>query len=139
MHKYITLAVVFVLLSLPILAQKTISGLVLDSENREPLIGVTVVVENSNAGTITDVDGSYSIQITQEDSKITFSYLGYEELTLKVDQNDFSTIYLKSGFKLDEVIVTALGLERSSRDLGYARLRSRSEERPPSLIIIRFL
>jgi TonB-linked SusC/RagA family outer membrane protein len=120
MHKYITLAVVFVLLSLPILAQKTISGLVLDSENREPLIGVTVVVENSNAGTITDVDGSYSIQITQEDSKITFSYLGYEELTLKVDQNDFSTIYLKSGFKLDEVIVTALGLERSSRDLGYA-------------------
>jgi len=120
MRKYITLSALLVLFSLPVLAQRTISGIVLDRENEDPLIGVTVVVEDTNIGTITDNDGSYSIEISEEHKKISFSYLGYEELTLKVDQNDFSTIYMTSGFKLDEVIVTALGLERSSRDLGYA-------------------
>jgi len=120
MRKYITLFAVLVLHSLPILAQRTISGIVLDQESKDPLIGVTVVVPNTSVGTITDSDGSYSLQINKNQSKIAFSYLGYEELTLDIDQNDFNTIYLTPGFKLEEVIVTALGLERSSRDLGYA-------------------
>ena len=120
MRKYITLSAVFVLLSLPIIAQRTITGIVLDSENEDPLIGVTVVVPNSNKGTITDNDGSYSLQVNEEDNKIAFSYLGYEELILDLNQNDFARVYLTPGYKLDDVIVTALGLERSSKDLGYA-------------------
>ncbi len=120
MIRNITLVAILSLMVWQLTAQRTISGIVLDNADSAPLIGVSVVAKGSNNGTVSDIDGTYSIDLTENQNEITFSYIGYEDLTLNVNQNDVGKVYLTSGVELDEVVVTALGLERSSKGLGYA-------------------
>ena len=72
-----------ILCTIPLLlsAQSQVTGVVFDS-NKEPLVGVNVVVRNSNTGTITNPDGKFSIKATSKDS-LVFSYIGYQKITLK--------------------------------------------------------
>ena len=57
-------------------AQFTVTGKVVDAENF-PLIGVSVIELNTTNGTVTDIDGKYSLNVSSEDAIVTFSYLGY--------------------------------------------------------------
>ena len=99
-------------------AQETISGTITD-ENGVPLPGATIVVVETNDGTTTDFDGNYSINAS-EGQTILLSYVGYETLTLKVSDDSNFDISLKQSGALDEIVVTALGISREKKSLGYS-------------------
>ena len=107
-----------ILLSFAMSAQETISGTITD-ENGVPLPGATIVVVETNDGTTTDFDGNYSINAS-EGQTILLSYVGYETLTLKVSDESNFDISLKQSGALDEIVVTALGISREKKSLGYS-------------------
>src|SRR5690606_19811907 len=99
--------------------QKTVTGTVTDDTGL-PLPGVNVLVENTNRGTQTDFDGNYSIQVSQGEV-LVFSFLGMTTNRITVQQaNRIDAVLTASEAQLDEVIVTALGIERNPRELSYS-------------------
>jgi len=100
------------------MAQKTVSGKVLDSNN-ESLIGVNILEAGTSNGTITDFDGTFELKVA-EDAVIVISYTGYAEQKLDVAGQESFNIVLEEGIDLDEVYVTALGISREKKSLGYA-------------------
>lgn len=100
--------------------KRTITGQLLD-ENGEPLIGANVVVKGQNTGVITDIDGNYSIEVSGENPELCFSYIGYEPQTVKVgDKTTLVISLIPDTNTLNEVVVTALGIKRDKKMLGYA-------------------
>ncbi len=95
---------------------QTVSGTVTD-ENNQPLPGATVIVQGTNIGTSTDFDGRYQINATQGQT-LAFSYVGYatQQVTVSAATHD---VMLQADNTLDEVVVTALGIQRQERNLGY--------------------
>jgi len=90
--------------------QKTVSGTVSD-ENGLPLIGTTVLVVGTSSGTTTDFDGKYSIKAKAGDV-LSYSYVGYATQNKTVGAASTINLSLQSDNTLDEVVVTALGLEK---------------------------
>ena len=100
---------------------KTITGLVLNETKGEPLIGASILLSGTNNGVITDVDGRFSMELSDQYGVIECSYLGFKQMSISVDGRDFYEFRLQSNDNLlDEIVVTALNLERSRKDLGYA-------------------
>ncbi|NBB88626.1 MAG: SusC/RagA family TonB-linked outer membrane protein [Bacteroidetes bacterium] len=100
-------------------AQKEVTGKVID-ENGDPLIGVTIEVVGTNKGVITDVQGIYSIAQVEDSDFLRASYVGYKSIEKKVGDRDVVNFDLRSGLTLDGVTVTALGVKRETKALGYA-------------------
>ena len=98
--------------------QKTVSGTVSD-ENSLPLIGATVVISGTSSGTTTDFDGNYKINANTGDVLI-FSYVGYKNKEATVGASNTISLALEPDNTLDEVIVTALGIKREEKALGYS-------------------
>ena len=100
--------------------QNTINGKVMDLNNN-PIPGVNVLVIGTSQGTITDIEGNYRLDVNKDNERLLFSFVGYE--TKEVNINGRSTINVsltESSRELGEVIVTALGVERETKALGYA-------------------
>jgi TonB-linked SusC/RagA family outer membrane protein len=98
--------------------KKTIAGTILDVNN-EPLIGVSVLVKGTTNGTITDIDGKYTIRASEKDV-LVFSYMGYIVQEKNVGQNTRFDITMKEdNVMLDAVVVTALGIKRAEKALSY--------------------
>ncbi len=106
------------LLCIPIWGQQAITGTVTD-ENGLPMPGATVVVQGTNAGTTTDFDGNYQINASQG-AVLVISFVGYESQTRTVGNNATINVQLNPSNELDEVVVTALGVTREKKSLGYA-------------------
>ncbi|WP_116126156.1 SusC/RagA family TonB-linked outer membrane protein [Lewinella sp. IMCC34183] len=101
-------------------AQRTVSGTVTDSEG-ETLIGVSILVDGSTTGTVTDIDGNYNLSVAEENNILIFSYTGFA--TQRVDIDNRSTIDITmepSSELLDEVIVTAYGITTKEAFSGSA-------------------
>lgn len=97
-----------------------VSGTVKDV-NGEPLIGVNVLEKGTTNGVITDFDGNFSLSVSSADAVLEFSYIGYNNVTVKVgNQTSLSIEMVEDTQKLDEVVVTALGIKREKKMLGYA-------------------
>ena len=97
--------------------QKTISGTVSDESGSLP--GVSVLIKGTTTGTETDFDGKYSISAKSGDV-LVFSYLGYKTLEKTVGtSNTINATMVEGGEILDEIVVTALGVKRSAKSLGY--------------------
>lgn len=112
---------VFCLYAILLSAQdKTVSGLVTDNDGNI-LQGVTITHSAANASTVTNEKGGFSISAAAGDTLI-FSSIGYEKLNLVVENRDFYNVRMQqSGEKnLDDVVVTALGIKRKEKALGYA-------------------
>ncbi len=107
-------------LSFSALAQMTVSGTVKDAATEEPLIGVNVMVKETDRGTITDIDGNYELQLEEGDNVIVFSFIGYATQEAEVNGQSTIDVSLTEGVGLDEITVTALGIEREKKALGYA-------------------
>lgn len=108
--------------------QRMVSGKVTDSAG-EALIGANVIVKDATAvGTITDVDGMYSIKVPAGDVVLVFSYTGYETQEVAVGSSNELNVTLNEGKLLEEVVVTALGIGRSEKSLGYAVQKVGSEQ-----------
>lgn len=109
-----TFLFIALLLSGAILAQRTITGKVVDDEEN-PLIGATVVVKGTTNGTITDLDGSYSIEVAPDVQILVFSYTGYESQEVTIGTSNVIDVTLETGAQLlSEVVVTGqgVGIER---------------------------
>lgn len=99
-------------------SQQKVSGTVTDS-NKEPLIGVTVLVSGSKTGTITDFDGKYSIQVPNSKSTIVFSYIGYKTITKETgNQSTINVVMTEDAKEMDEVVVVAYGTQKKSHLTG---------------------
>jgi len=98
--------------------QKTVSGTVSD-ENGLPLIGATVVISGTSSGTTTDFDGNYKINANEGDV-LNFSYVGYADQNITVGATNTINTTLQPDNTLDEVVVTALGIKREVKALGYS-------------------
>lgn len=110
------------LFSISIKAQSiTVYGTVTDQEDGQPLTGVSIQEKGTAGGTVTDIDGSFRLTVSGTEAVLLFNYIGYTEKEITAVQNAEMLVALSpSTTILNEVVVTALGLERSSRDLGYA-------------------
>ena len=107
----------------------TISGKVTGASDGTPLPGVNVLLKGSNEGTITDVNGDYSIVVNDENSILIFSYIGYFTQEITVGDQSVINVEMKDDITaLDEVVVTALGIKREERSLGYSVGRVKGEE-----------
>jgi TonB-linked SusC/RagA family outer membrane protein len=98
--------------------EKTISGTVSDKSGVLP--GVSVVIEGSNKGVETDFDGKYSIEANSGDVFV-FRYLGYETAKITVGASNIINVTLVEGGEvLDEIVITAFGIKKSEKALGYS-------------------
>lgn len=107
---------------------KSVSGKVVNSEG-EPIPGVTVVVKGSTQGTITDVNGIFNISNLPPNATISFSFVGMKSQEVTVNHQSIINMTLKEEtLGINEVIVTALGITRIDKSLGYAVSKVDSEE-----------
>lgn len=103
------------------LQAQTVTGKIVDRASGDPLVGVTVMEDGTKNATVSDVDGMYSIRLTTgATAKLTYSYVGYEGVTVPYAGSNLMNVSLETGAALDEVVVTALGIERQTRTLTYA-------------------
>ena len=101
------------------LAQTKVNGTVVSQEDNEPVIGVSVLVVGTNIGTVTDANGKFSLTVPAGKSQLRFTYVGME--TLEVSARPNMRIVLRNGdTNLDEIVVTAMGIKRSAKALGYS-------------------
>jgi TonB-linked SusC/RagA family outer membrane protein len=113
-----TLCLVFVWASMSF-AQRTITGTVTGSDG-ETLIGASVSVKGASAGARTDVSGRYSVQVPAGSSVLTFSYTGYQTQEVTLGASNVQDVVLQVGQVLQEAVVTALGITRSEKSIGYS-------------------
>lgn len=100
--------------------KKIIKGSVTD-ETGEPMIGVSVLVVGTATGTITDINGMYSVEVPNNNAVLEFSYIGYPKVQLPVaGKTSFDVVMKESSQQLNEVVVTAMGIERAAKSLTYA-------------------
>ncbi|MEM7369731.1 MAG: SusC/RagA family TonB-linked outer membrane protein [Bacteroidota bacterium] len=100
--------------------EKTVSGTITD-EAGEPLIGATVVARGTTQGTITDSEGQYSLTVEDQVTKLLVSYVGYASQEVSIDNRSTVNITLsEADMNLDEVVISALGISRDKRALGYS-------------------
>jgi len=124
--KKIKLFITFIVISLSGLTYAQsgiIKGNVSDNDTGEPLPGVNISLKNSNKGVVTDFDGNYTISITNPKGKeLVFSYVGYNSIikTLKGGNQQINLKLKPSNTALKEVVVTALGIKKEQKALGYS-------------------
>ena len=97
-------------------AQNVVTGTVSDADG--PLIGASVQVRGTTVGTITDFDGYFSIEANIGD-ELEFSYMGYTSQTIQVTNNTLNVTMSENTEVLSEVVVTAMGIKRDRKALGY--------------------
>ena len=110
-------------------AQTTqVTGTVISMEDNMPVIGASVVVKGTTTGTVTDMDGNFTLEVPSDAHFIQISYVGMEPQELRIKQN-MGTIRMASDSQnLDEVVVTAMGLTREKKSLAYAIQEVGSDE-----------
>jgi len=123
MKRFTTLLALLVFACLQFLyAQESqITGNVTSSEDGAPLPGVSIVIQGTTIGTVTDYDGNYSLTVPEDVQKLIFSFVGMVTQDITVDGRTTIDVVMDQDIVgLDEVVVTALGIKRSEKALGYA-------------------
>ncbi len=104
-----------------------VTGTVKD-EGGNPLPGVNILEEGTTNGTITDIEGGYRITVPDQDAVLIFSFVGYENQRVPVNGNTTLDVILRQGVLLNQVVVTALGIEQEKRKLGYTVTELQGQE-----------
>ena len=101
-------------------AQSLITGKVTSSDDGEPLIGVNIYEKGTTNGTVSDIDGNYSLQLTQENSTVVFSFIGFvaQEITVEPGQTNLNVVLEPDGIDIDEVVVVGYGVQQKSHLTG---------------------
>jgi TonB-linked SusC/RagA family outer membrane protein len=100
-------------------AQRTIKGTVKD-QNNSPLTGVSIVVQGTTTGTVSDIDGLYSLNVNPDAKVLVFSYTGFTTQEIPIGTTNTIDVVLREGVQLNELVVTALGITRQKKEIGYA-------------------
>ena len=109
------------------LAQTRVTGTVLSQEDGQPIIGAAVKVDGTSTGMLTDVNGKFSLTLPEGKKTLTISYLGFESKTVAA-KNGMRVILKADATALDEVVVTAMGISREKKALGYSVSEVKSDE-----------
>ncbi len=126
------LSLLLLLVCSTINAQNTnfeVSGTITSSEDNVPLPGVSIVLKGTTSGVTTDFDGNYNVKVPNGNGTLIFSYIGFQ--TREISVNNKSTINVSlevDAQALDEVVVTALGIKREDKSLGYSVENVAAEE-----------
>ena len=120
MRKLLSLIAMLIMSVTMLMAQtKTVTGTVISAEDGGPVIGATVIIPGTTTGTTTDLDGQFSLNVPASTKELTFSYVGMATQTVAIKSK--MRITLESDDKvLDDVVVTAQGISRSEKSLGYS-------------------
>lgn len=108
-------------------AQEIIVNGTVTDEDDVPLPGVNISIEGTSEGTSTDFDGNYEIEVEQGQA-LKFSSVGFADQTITVEDENELNVVLEEGSALDEVVVTALGIEREEKALTSAQQSITSDE-----------
>lgn len=114
MKKGLLLLALFAFCSMQIvLAQKVITGTVTDAKDGTTLPGVNVVVKGTVTGTMTDLNGTYSLKLPANAQSLMFSFVGYQSQEIVIGTQTVINVSLSpTAEQLQEVVVTALGIRR---------------------------
>ena len=108
-------------------ADITVNGVITD-ENQMPLPGVTITVRGTSTGTVTDVNGAYSI-VAPDNGTLVFSFIGFKTQTVAIgNRSTISLTMVEDMGALDEFVVTSFGVAKEQKSLGYATTTIRSDE-----------
>ncbi|MCD6322516.1 MAG: SusC/RagA family TonB-linked outer membrane protein, partial [Clostridiales bacterium] len=99
---------------------KVITGTVTSSEDGQPIPGVSVSVKGTTLGTVTNIDGVYELKVPENSKILLFSFVGMKQLEVKITSGKIDVIMESETIGLNEVVVTALGIKRSEKTIGYA-------------------
>lgn len=121
MEKFIYLLIPLMFLGGYSFGQKKVTGTVTDASDGSLLPGVTVVVKGATSGTITDVKGLYTISVPDGKDTLVFSFIGMNTVEKLVgNQSTINVVMSSAVTELDELVVTALGISRERKAVGYA-------------------
>ncbi len=114
-------------------AQRNVGGTVTDAKSKEPLIGANVLVKGTSIGTITEVDGSWTLSVPAGSDVLIFSYTGYGEKEVRLGADNVINVAMEEGTLLDEVIVVGYGIQKKSVVTGViSSLKTKDLEKVPS-------
>lgn len=100
---------------------QTVNGTITDAENGEPIIGATILeMDTESNGTTTDFDGKFTLNLQTENPVLQVSYVGYQTIEVPYSGQESLDIVLNPGLVVDEVVVTALGMTKEKKTVGYA-------------------
>ncbi|MBL3656727.1 SusC/RagA family TonB-linked outer membrane protein [Fulvivirga sediminis] len=109
-------------------SQSVITGKVVDKAENQPIPGVAVLEQGTSNGTITDVSGNFSLSVGAN-AQLIFSFVGYESQTISINGRSTINVEMSTNVtELNEVVVTALGVEREKKALGYSITEVGGEE-----------
>ncbi len=121
MRKILFLTIMCLALTGSAMAQTRVSGTVISGTDELGMPGVTVVEKGTTNGALTDTDGKYSINVSSPESVLVFSFLGMRSVEESVSGRTTIDVTMTSqDISLNEVVVTALGISREKKSLGYA-------------------
>lgn len=121
------LGIFIALVACSYLSAQQVSGVVTDANDGFGLPGVSVLVPGTTNGTITDVDGNYTLDV-DGGKELQFSYIGYATVTVAINGQTKIDVQLSEDTqKIDEVVVTALGIKREKKALGYSMQELKGE------------
>lgn len=118
MKKHLLVLMLGLFASASLLAQRSVTGTV-TGQDGEPLIGASVVIKGTSVGTVTDFDGSYVLEVPEGPQTLVISYTGFTTIEVEASSN-LLNVTLQEGVTLTEAVVTALGIQREKKSLGYA-------------------
>ena len=114
------LACLFVGIGLVTAQTQKVTGVVISEEDGQPVVGASVLVKGTTLGTITDVDGNFNLSNVPSSAKtLQISYIGMQTQEVVIKPN-LKVVLKADAQKLDEVVVTAMGISREKKALGYA-------------------
>jgi len=100
---------------------RVVTGKVTSAEDGMPIPGVSIVVQGTTIGTVTDMDGNYSLQVPEDALNLIFSFVGMATQEVSIaGRNTINVVMESQTIGVDEVVVTALGIKRSEKALGYS-------------------
>jgi TonB-linked SusC/RagA family outer membrane protein len=121
MRKLSFLLVMLLLTAMQVLAQRTITGKVISADDGAGIPGVTVLQKGTSNGVLTDIDGKYSISVSKDAVALLFSFVGMTPQEVALTASNIVDVTMKSEAQhLEGVVVTALGISREKKSLGYA-------------------
>ena len=122
MRKLTTLLVLLMFAGLQVaFAQRSVTGRVTKSTDGTPLPGVTIVIKGTTIGNISDADGRFTIPVPNDQAVLQFSFIGFNVKEVPVGtQTSLNVTLDESTVQMQEIVVTALGIKKDSKKLGYA-------------------
>jgi TonB-linked SusC/RagA family outer membrane protein len=126
MKKHLLTFIMFLSIVSFAVAQRTITGMI-SAPDGDPLVGASVVVKGTSVGALTDVDGKFSLAVPKDAQTLVFSFVGFMSQEIPIGTSNEFNVKLVEG-QLDEVIVTAQGIRKNVREIGYSYSKVNTED-----------